>query len=125
MIARKRGPKPVDPEAKSVGARLRLARRVAGLSQQELGEIIGGVTFQQMQNYETGKNNLRGGDKLVQICEALNITPHYLIGWPDGCNDVAPSKEIIEIARSLRGLSAKQLQILQKAADEFLDRESR
>lgn len=40
-----------------LGARLRLARRLTGLSQTEAGRLLG-VTFQQYQKYEAGQNRL-------------------------------------------------------------------
>jgi transcriptional regulator with XRE-family HTH domain len=51
---REDGPDPVDVH---VGRRLRQARLLAGLSQEELGEGIG-VSFQAVQKYEQGENRL-------------------------------------------------------------------
>src|SRR5690242_20580147 len=50
-------PNPVDVR---VGARLRLRRKMLGLSQEKLGETIG-VTFQQMQKYERGATRVGAG----------------------------------------------------------------
>lgn len=47
-------PHPVDVH---VGARLRLKRKIAGISQVELAAAIG-VTFQQIQKYEAGTNRI-------------------------------------------------------------------
>jgi transcriptional regulator with XRE-family HTH domain len=49
--------KRVPPEAKTIGANLRKLRKEAGLSQQKLGRVLG-VSFQQLQKYETGRNRL-------------------------------------------------------------------
>src|SRR5256885_866973 len=51
---RERGPDPVDVH---VGRRLRQARFLAGISQEELGAGIG-VSFQAVQKYEHGENRL-------------------------------------------------------------------
>ena len=51
---REHGPDPVDVH---VGKRLRQARLLAGLSQEELGDGIG-VSFQAVQKYEQGENRL-------------------------------------------------------------------
>jgi len=51
---REHGPDPVDVH---VGKRLRQARLLAGLSQEELGNGIG-VSFQAVQKYEQGENRL-------------------------------------------------------------------
>jgi len=51
---REHGPDPIDVH---VGKRLRQARLLAGLSQEELGTGIG-VSFQAVQKYEQGENRL-------------------------------------------------------------------
>ncbi|MDA0781160.1 MAG: helix-turn-helix transcriptional regulator [Rickettsiales bacterium] len=60
---------------KYIGKRLRLSRNSIGMTQQELAEKIG-VTFQQLQKYETGLNRV-GGSRLYQICKILNVDPNY------------------------------------------------
>ena len=61
-------PHPVDT---AVGSRIRELRVRHGISQEELGRLIG-VSFQQVQKYEKGLNRL-GASRLVQICEALCV----------------------------------------------------
>lgn len=46
-----------DGPYKEIGQNLKKLRSFMGLSQSEMGEILG-VTFQQIQKYETGKNRL-------------------------------------------------------------------
>jgi transcriptional regulator with XRE-family HTH domain len=53
------------------GERLRVARQLAGLSQQQLGEHLG-VSFQAVQKYESGENRLSAG-RLVRAAEVLGI----------------------------------------------------
>ncbi len=48
------GPRPVDVH---VGGRVKAGRTLIGMSQTELGKHIG-VTFQQIQKYETGMNRI-------------------------------------------------------------------
>ncbi|MGP9821432.1 helix-turn-helix domain-containing protein [Salinarimonas sp. NSM] len=48
-----------------VGQRIRLARRIAKMSQQKLGEQIG-VTYQQIQKYENGTDRI-GAGRLHQV----------------------------------------------------------
>jgi transcriptional regulator with XRE-family HTH domain len=47
-------PHPVDLH---VGSRIRLRRKMAGISQSQLGEALG-LTFQQLQKYERGSNRI-------------------------------------------------------------------
>ncbi|KRB61555.1 hypothetical protein ASE04_22145 [Rhizobium sp. Root708] len=63
---------------KEVGGRIRARRRVLGLSQTVLAERIG-VTYQQLQKYENGKNRI-GSSRLQAIAQALGTTPAELFG---------------------------------------------
>lgn len=53
------------------GERLRLARQLAGRSQQQLGGVLG-VSFQAVQKYETGENRLSAG-RLVKAAHFLGV----------------------------------------------------
>ena len=63
-----------DDRDRVIGERLRAYRDINGLSQTELGEAIG-VTFQQVQKYERGKNKV-SVSRLIDICKILNTPPH-------------------------------------------------
>ncbi len=71
----KRIAKPVD---QIIGQNIRANRLARGLSQAELADRIG-VTFQQVQKYETGVNRV-GGSRLIQIAKALNVPALALLG---------------------------------------------
>lgn len=58
-------------ETKEVGRRIRQFRQDAGLSQEALAELIG-VSFQQVQKYESGHTTLNIL-KLQQIADALKV----------------------------------------------------
>lgn len=58
-----------------VGGRLRLRRIMLGISQQELGAIVG-ITFQQVQKYEKGTNRI-GASRLYNIARALRVSVEY------------------------------------------------
>ncbi len=70
--ARDHSPHPVDV---IVGASVRMRRKALNISQGELAESIG-LTFQQVQKYESGANRI-SASKLYDIARALE-TP---IGW--------------------------------------------
>src|ERR1700760_2914071 len=65
---RSKGPNPVDV---LVGSRIRLLRKRRKMSQAELGKAIG-VTFQQVQKYENGKNRV-GASRLHRDATVLNV----------------------------------------------------
>jgi transcriptional regulator with XRE-family HTH domain len=54
-----------------VGARVRLRRKMLGLSQEELGELIG-LTYQQVQKYEHGANRI-GASRLHELSRVLDV----------------------------------------------------
>lgn len=60
-----------DPVDISVGARIRLVRKMRGRSQQGLAEAIG-VTFQQVQKYESGANRV-SASMLTRIAVDLGV----------------------------------------------------
>lgn len=67
-----RGPAAVDIH---VGARVRMRRRTAGLTQQALADALG-LTFQQVQKYERGANRI-SASKLYEIARFLSSPVSY------------------------------------------------
>jgi len=57
-----------------VGAKLRILREANGFSQASLANRVG-LTFQQIQKYEHGKNRV-SASRLWQFCEELHVTPN-------------------------------------------------
>jgi transcriptional regulator with XRE-family HTH domain len=55
----------------TIGRRIRAAREAAGLGQVALAEAIG-VTFQQIQKYENGRNRV-SATRLFEICKVLGV----------------------------------------------------
>lgn len=56
---------------KHIGRQLRKLRAERGISQQEIGNLLG-VTFQQIQKYETGQNRISGG-RLLSLAIYLKV----------------------------------------------------
>jgi transcriptional regulator with XRE-family HTH domain len=61
---------------KKLGLVIRTQREKLKMSQTELGNAIG-VTFQQIQKYESGKNAV-ASTRIPDLCDALQITPNDL-----------------------------------------------
>ena len=61
----------------AMGILLRMHRKAAGMSQAELGEAAG-ISFQQVQKYESGGNRV-SVSRLFVLAEALKISPSQLI----------------------------------------------
>ena len=76
MDASLRKPSPVDAH---VGARIRLRRKLLGLSQQQLAARLG-LTFQQVQKYERGVNRV-SASKLYETAQVLQASvTHFFEG---------------------------------------------
>jgi transcriptional regulator with XRE-family HTH domain len=67
-----RGPNPIDVY---VGRRVRLRRRELKFSQEVLADTLG-LTFQQVQKYESGANRI-SASKLFEIARTLKVP----VGW--------------------------------------------
>ncbi len=66
-----------------LGTRLRRRRRILGLTQQQVAEVVG-IRFQQIQKYECGANRISAA-RLWQLAGALDVPISYFY---DGLVDV-------------------------------------
>jgi transcriptional regulator with XRE-family HTH domain len=66
---------------KQIGGRIRTTRILRGLTQQKLGFSVG-ITFQQVQKYEQGKNGL-SATRLIEVARALEVSVNYLLDVQD------------------------------------------
>ncbi|WP_419902099.1 helix-turn-helix domain-containing protein [Kiloniella sp.] len=60
-----------------IGKQIRTARTFKGMSQGELGRLMG-LTFQQIQKYEQGANRVSGA-RIVDLCRVLDEVPDYFL----------------------------------------------
>lgn len=100
---------PVDV---SVGNRVRLRRRLLGMSQQELARHIG-IQFQQVQKYEVGANRI-SASRLWEIADALDVPVSFFFeaakrekdpkrpaSIPE---DIFANKEAVNLVRAYYGI---------------------
>jgi transcriptional regulator with XRE-family HTH domain len=92
-----------------VGTQLRLRRLIVGLSQEELGSRLG-ISFQQIQKYETGANRISAA-RLFEISRELDVPISWFFkdlpaeeGQPSadpglGAADVSDPRETGELLR--------------------------
>jgi transcriptional regulator with XRE-family HTH domain len=80
-----RSPNPVDLH---VGARIRMRRKILGVSQERLADDLG-LTFQQVQKYERGANRV-SASKLYEIARSLQAPISYFF---DGLADPLAAAE--------------------------------
>ena len=70
-----------------VGARLRIRRKMMGLSQTQVADALG-ITFQQIQKYERGANRI-SASKLYEIAKTLQVPVSFFFdGLADPTNDL-------------------------------------
>ena len=83
------GPHPVDVH---VGGRVRLRRKLLGMSQTDLGKALG-VTFQQIQKNERGFNRI-GASRLFQLSHILDVPLSYFFDDMPPLEEAEPSSSI-------------------------------
>ena len=99
MLARK--PDPLDSV---VGAKIRIFRTNRGLSQTALAEAVG-VTFQQVQKYESGTNRV-GAGRLSRIAVVLGVSIGQLFESSDDAADPSSPFRLLAEPGALRLLKA-------------------
>jgi transcriptional regulator with XRE-family HTH domain len=81
----------------TVGRNARIWRMAKGLSQAQLANRLG-VTFQQVQKYETGGNRI-GTGRLVKIAAILGVPISALF---EGTNAAEPSRSLLALVSDRR-----------------------
>ncbi len=109
---------PVDVH---VGKRIRHRRWMVGMTQQQLGEIVG-IKFQQIQKYETGMNRV-SASRLWDIAAALDVSISFFFEGLDASaddavhqatsadklkGDLLADKEALELVRSYYAIPEQQ-----------------
>lgn len=93
-----KGPNPIDIH---VGSRLRKQRVMLGMSQASLAEAFG-LTFQQVQKYESGMNRM-GSSRLQQAASILGVPVSYFFEGGDG----GPSSRLATYRRPMSTISLR------------------
>ncbi|EJF82388.1 hypothetical protein MCU_01540 [Bartonella elizabethae Re6043vi] len=107
-----------------VGKKIRLKRKMLGMSQKTLGDALG-VSFQQIQKYEKGLNRVSAG-RLKEISDILKVPVSFFYAdiitkenTPYHHEEIASSKEEFLLLKSFRVLtSVKQKAILKLISDQ-------
>lgn len=93
--------------AKHIGERIRAARLDKSMSQTDLGQKIG-ITFQQIQKYEKGANNISVVN-LKRMADALGV-PAFTLLPPDFGSDAA--KVVLHLEKKISQHEAKSDKLL-------------
>lgn len=98
-----------------VGDRIRRRRILLGFTQDQLGEALG-ISYQQIQKYETGANRVSAG-RLFQIAERLQTHVGWFfegIGEHDqegGEENMSSPRHVIELVRGFSRISEDKLRM--------------
>lgn len=90
----------------TVGQRIKLKREEKGLSQLDLARKVGYETKGSISMIEAGKRDI-SLDKVREIAKALDVTPHWLMGWSDSPLEIKTDLELT--IDELEGLNPEQL----------------
>ncbi len=115
-VASEDGPRPVDVH---VGSRIRLRRIELGLSQTELADKVG-VSFQQLQKYENGKNRV-SASRLYAISQKLKSPIAWFFEGVESGVQVRLEREraTIELVRAFSNLSPQEQDTVLLVAKAF------
>ena len=89
-----------------VGRKVREARAAKGMSQEQLGKMLG-VSFQQVQKYEKGTNRI-GSSRLWDIATSLETPITYFFEGVENeaeLNSKALPRRTIELAKKIDSIS--------------------
>jgi len=127
---KKKPTKPKKPREKvaneideGIGNRLKSFRLAAKMSQEQLGKSLG-VTFQQIQKYENGKNRL-SGSRLIKAAETLKVSPAQLLGAnstgkADGEFDALAEPAVNIMVREMKKLPPHQRRAAARAMTDLI-----
>ncbi|MGM0559576.1 MAG: helix-turn-helix domain-containing protein [Pseudomonadota bacterium] len=97
-----------------IGRKIREKRVSLGMSQSALAEALG-ITFQQVQKYESGANRV-GGSRLWDMSKALGVSVTYFFEGLSGPGNKAPmpkepplSRQSLELARAINAIPEGEL----------------
>jgi transcriptional regulator with XRE-family HTH domain len=103
MAAEARDPRQPDDIDVEVGRRVRVERIARGLTQTDLAKHVG-VTFQQVQKYESGANRISTG-RLTKIGQLFGVSVTYLLGASNRKPTAQPDpKEQAELSEAMQML---------------------
>jgi len=96
-----------------VGDRIRRRRILMGLTQDQLGESLG-ISYQQIQKYETGANRVSAG-RLYLIAEKLEVSPGWFFdpvksdATSSDFDEMGSSRLLMEFVRSFSRIEDERL----------------
>ncbi|WP_291199445.1 helix-turn-helix transcriptional regulator [Hyphomonas sp.] len=93
---------------RQVGERMRRRRILLGLTQDQLADALG-ISYQQIQKYETGANRVSAG-RLAQIAEVMEVQPGWFFGATEKVESAAgSSRAVIDLVRNFSRIEDERI----------------
>jgi len=92
-----------EVDAKFMGQRLKTIRLLRGYGQQDVAKALG-VTFQQIQKYENGKNNIKS-TRLYELSKFLKVPVSLFFPLRDDYELLSLTQNQIKLAKLIKDLS--------------------
>jgi transcriptional regulator with XRE-family HTH domain len=107
------------PAINGFGKKLTHYRKTRGLTQKELGELVG-VSNRVIAYYE-GETNYPPAHLIVPLAKALSITTDELLGVKASkTKDTGPSRKLLRRIKKIEALPPSQQKVLLRTIDTFL-----
>ena len=104
-----------------IGNKVKLRRLVAGLSQDDVGKVLG-VSIQQIQKYEKGINRISCAN-LYRIGKILNMPVSYFFEEVE--DNIPKNARVIESTNKSQTVNDKEICILIKAYNKIVSTDAR
>ena len=85
-----------------IGQRLKESRIKAGLTQEELGNLVDGLSKFSISKFERGERSIPRS-KLVKFAETLNVSPVYLLGFDNESKNENKPSNLVPMSEFKRG----------------------
>lgn len=105
---------PVDV---TVGKRIRAARIMAGVTQEELASKLG-ITFQQIQKYESAHNRI-SASRLFDLAYALNLRPEHFFEHDSPTNPLSLDKATLKLVAKFSQLPVDKQKLVTKLVKDL------
>jgi len=106
----------------TMGERIKLSRESKNLFQSELAKLVGAKSGAVISNWEKDINK-PDAEKIIKLCQALNISASYLLGY-NGNEDSFFQPSEIEIITKYRALDRHGKEVIDFLLDKEYERSS-
>lgn len=112
--------------AKVIGKNIKSLRTAAGMSQEELGKLIGGCSKQDIYKYENAIVKTIKSSVIKRIAEIFNVAPAYLMGWEEELQETIKvdtlSTEEISLVEAIRSMTDEEVKELSNFVDYIISK---